>query len=117
MIQSTLFFYAHEAERFGVEEAIMLQHLRYWILKNKSENRNYANGHYWTYNSYRAFEAVFPFWTKAQIRRVLHSLEKQGVIRKDQLAGNSWNRTSWYTITSKKLLEVYKDKRYSKRGF
>ena len=61
------------AQKLGVNEAIMLQNIVFWLLKNKANGSNYYDGRYWTYNSHKAFKELFPFWTENQIRRILEN--------------------------------------------
>ena len=44
------------AEKYGVSEAILLQHLWFWIEKNKANEVNFYDGTYWTYNSIKALK-------------------------------------------------------------
>ena len=62
------------AKEVGVNEAIMIQNLVFWISKNKANEKHYHDGRYWTYNSQQALEEIFPFWSKYQIQRILKSL-------------------------------------------
>lgn len=64
------------AQKLGVNEAILLQNIVFWLL-NKANGSNYYDT-YWTYNSHKAFKELFPFWTENQIRRILESLWKRG---------------------------------------
>jgi hypothetical protein len=92
-------FAVEMACKYGVEEAIILQNLAYWILKNQANERHFHNGETWTYNSVKAFQRLFPFWTEKQIRRILTSLEQQGAIRTAQFGG--YNRETWYAVIDK----------------
>ena len=61
------------AQEIGVDEAIMLQNIIFWLVKNKANGTNHYDGRYWTYNSHKAFKELFPFWTENQIRRILEN--------------------------------------------
>ena len=50
------FFDIDIAKRYGVMSAVLLQNLQHWIEKNKANGKNFFDGHYWTYNSKKAFE-------------------------------------------------------------
>ena len=41
------------AAEIGLNEAIILQQIRYWEGINRDAGRNLKDGYYWTYNSYR----------------------------------------------------------------
>lgn len=86
------------AKKYGIEEAIFLENLIFWVIRNRANQKNYFDGRTWTYNSVRAFNVLFPFWTAKQIRRVLDSLLKQGVIVKGNYNKNPYDRTLWYAL-------------------
>jgi hypothetical protein len=69
------------AKEVGVEEALMLSHIEYWVRKNTANKKNFYNGHYWTYNTQEAFTIIFPFWSRQNIRRIISNLEKSGLLR------------------------------------
>ena len=48
------------AAKYGVEEAILLNHLWFWIQKNEANDRHFHDGLYWTYNIINAFSACAP---------------------------------------------------------
>ena len=86
------------AKKYGLEEAIFLENLIFWVIRNRANQINYFDGRTWTYNSVRAFNVLFPFWTTKQMRRVLDSLLKQGVIVKGNYNKNPYDRTLWYAL-------------------
>lgn len=88
------------AKLTNVNCAIILQNIFYWVEKNKANNIHLHEGKYWTYNSMKAFEELFPYLNNRQIRYALQTLEKEGLI----LTGNfneTCTRTLWYTVTDK----------------
>ena len=87
------------AAKYGVNEAIMLNNFIYWIAKNEANGKHFHDGRYWTYNSVAAFEKLFPFWTNKQVRNVLASLERQGVLLKGNYNERKYDRTCWYAFT------------------
>lgn len=87
------------AAKYGVNEAIMLNNFIYWIAKNEANGKHFHDGRYWTYNSVAAFEKLFPFWTNKQVRNVLASLERQGVLLKGNYNEQKYDRTCWYAFT------------------
>ena len=91
-------FDVQEAIEYGVDEAIMIWNLRFWILKNKANNKHLYDGKTWTYNSHEAFQRLFPFWTKDQVRRILERLLTKKVIIKGNFNNNSYNKTAWYAF-------------------
>lgn len=110
MIQDfTYTFNASTAKKFGVFEAILLYNLIFWIAKNEANGKHFHDGRYWTYNSVAAFEKLFPFWTRKQIRGVLDSLERQGVIMKGNYNEQKYDRTCWYAFTDEFLETMFPD--------
>lgn len=91
-------FDANIAALYGVDEAIMIANLQYWIRKNEANGKHYHEGRFWTYNSIEAFTKLFPFWTARQIRRILKSLEDNGVIVTGNYNTSAIDRTTWYAF-------------------
>ena len=97
------------AKQYGLEESILLENIYFWVKKNKCNNQNYHNGKYWTYNSIKAFSALFPYMSESKIYRALKNLEENGLIEISDFNENRYKRPSWYTLTEK-ALKLYNDK-------
>ena len=93
-------FSTKDAKQYGVDGAVMLHHIRYWIAKNEANENNYHEGQYWTYNSTKAFAQLFPFWTARKIGRVLKKLEDEGAIISGNFNGKRYDRTKWFTLSN-----------------
>ena len=87
------------AKKYGVEGAVMLSNLIFWIEKNKANDKHFYEGRYWTYNSTEAFTKLFPFWSRRQIQRILKNLKEQGAIEEGNFNKAGYDRTKWYTVT------------------
>lgn len=88
------------ATQYGVNCAVLLQNIYYWVEKNQANNKHFHDGYYWTYNSNKAFRQQFEYMTAKQIRHTLEVLQNEGLI----LTGNynkGCDRTLWYTVTEK----------------
>lgn len=92
------------AKQYGTDEAIFLENLIFWVIRNRENERNFFDGRTWTYNSVRALKSLFPFWSDYQMRRVLESLIKQGVIVKGNYNKNPYDRTMWYALADEEKL-------------
>ena len=99
-------FDVEHAKRWGVEEAIFLQNLIYWLRHNKANRKGHKDGHTWSYNTLEAFGELFPFWSVKQIRRIVASLVQQKVIIKGCYNDRAYDRTCWYALADESLLEL-----------
>lgn len=86
------------ATAHGVECAIMLANIEFWIAKNKANRKHFHNGRFWTYNSVKAWAELFPYWNQDKVRRVLEKLEEKGLILSDNFNQSPYDRTKWYTL-------------------
>ena len=96
-----IFFKSSVAKVVGVTGAILLNNMNYWINHNETNEKNFFDGCYWTYNSIKAFCEQFPFLSKNSITRALGKLEKDGYIKTGFHNENTWDRTKWYALTDK----------------
>lgn len=87
------------AEEYGIEEAILLQNIKYWIDKNRANERHFYDGRYWTYNSVSAFSELFPYIHEKKIYRALKNLEDCGLIISGNYNKAGYDRTKWYSVT------------------
>ncbi|UYB50206.1 hypothetical protein OCI51_26350 (plasmid) [Lysinibacillus capsici] len=62
------------AIQIGLNEAIIIQQVHYWLLLSKNER----DGFKWVYKKYEDWEEEFPFWSNSTIRRSIRNLEKKG---------------------------------------
>ncbi|HDR7566352.1 TPA: hypothetical protein QCX51_003607 [Bacillus mycoides] len=83
----------------GLNEAIIVQQIHYWLQKSNHE----YDGRKWIYNSAEEWKKQFPFWGIATIRRTFTKLENIGLL----LVGNynklKIDRTKWYSIDYERL--------------
>lgn len=85
------------AKEIGLNEAIMLQQIHFWLNKKK----HYKDKRYWVYNTYDEWVKQFPFWSKSTIRRTITSLENKKLIETGNYNKLSIDNTKWYTINYK----------------
>lgn len=89
------------AEEYGINAAIILENMRFWIDKNAANGVNYHDGRYWTYNSVKAFEVLFPYMKPSTIKRTLQKMEEDGLILTGNYNKSAYDRTKWYALTDK----------------
>ncbi|MDQ0242619.1 hypothetical protein J2S09_000155 [Bacillus fengqiuensis] len=90
------------ALELGLNEAIFLQQLHYWL----QGSRNERDGHVWVYNTYGKWQEQFPFWSISTIRRIIGKLETGGYIQTEQFNSSHNNQTKWYRIDYSKFGET-----------
>ena len=89
------------AKEYGILEAILLNNIWFWIEKNKANNTNFYDGYYWTYNSTRAFNELFPYVSQRQIQNALKKLIDNGILKTGNYNKVAYDRTLWYAFTEK----------------
>lgn len=113
------------AQVIGLNEAIVLQQVHYWIQgKREEQATQYVfEGRYWVYNTLPEWQKQFPFWGSNTVQRVFRSLEEpwrpsRGERRPDRgplLLSGLWNRrfkndpfdrTKWYAIDYEELTRL-----------
>ena len=87
------------AVKIGLNEAIILQQIHYWLLKSN----NVRDGYKWVYNSYSEWNKQFPFFSRNTMIRAFNSLEKQGLLITANYNKASFDKTKWYRIDYEKL--------------
>lgn len=97
-MSDTMSFRTDDAKKYGLKEAVILRNLRFWIKKNKANDKHFHEGRYWTYNSVTAFKKLFDFLTHKQIRGALDNLRKAGIVEAKNLNDDKRNSTLWYTV-------------------
>ena len=88
--------------KIGLNEAIVLQQLNYWI--NKSTNT--YDGKRWVYNTYNDWQKQFPWWSISTIKRSLQRLKKLDLIITANYNQLPQDRTVWYSINYDKINEL-----------
>jgi len=93
-----------EAQRFGVNEAIFLHNLKFWITHNMANDLHNHEDKTWTYNSRKALSQLFPYWSESQVRRITASLIENKVIKISSFNKARYDHTLWYTIIDSEVL-------------
>ncbi len=86
------------AKVVGIEKAVILSHINFWIEKNEADNTNFIDGRYWTFSTVKGFHKLFPYMTPKTIRRCLLQLEEDDYLTSSHLSDNPTNRTKWYSL-------------------
>lgn len=87
------------ATMLGLNEAIVLQQIHYWLGINQKNGTNFKEGRYWTFNSMKKWhEEAFPFWSVDTVKRIFKNLEDKGLLITGNFNKKGYDRTKWYTI-------------------
>ncbi len=90
------------AAAIGLNEAIVLQQIHYWLARSTTQKDGYA----WTYNTIQQWQEQFPFWSDDTVRRTLASLRKQGLLVGERLSENRFDKTLFYRIDYEQLARI-----------
>lgn len=82
----------------GINAAVIFYNICFWVEENMANERNLINGKYWTYNTVKAFQKIFPEMTSNQISYALKKLEDNGYIESAHLNDDPYDRTKYYTV-------------------
>ncbi|WP_333620391.1 conserved phage C-terminal domain-containing protein [Pantoea septica] len=82
--------------RIGLNEAIVLQQICYW-LEDTTAGVDH-DGRRWVYNTIDDWNEQFPWWSSDTVKRALTSLKKSGLIYVEQLKKTQHDRTNYYAI-------------------
>lgn len=92
------------ARLIGLNEAIVLQQVHYWISLNQKTNKNFYKNKYWVYNSISNWhEENFNFWSFDTVKRTFSKLVKSKILITDNFNKEKRDRTLWYSINYKTL--------------
>lgn len=95
------------AEVLGVNEAIIVQQIHYWLNINEKAKINFHEGRYWTYNTYENWQKTnFRFLSVPTLKRIFKKLEDKKILIKDNFNKSKYDRTLWVSINYDKLDEL-----------
>lgn len=95
------YFDVNIAKLYGVNCAVILQNIWHWVRKNEANGTNFHDGRYWTYNSTKAFQELFPYLSQKQIETALKKLRDEEIIVTGNYNTMKYDRTLWYAVTQK----------------
>lgn len=80
----------------GVVAAVLYKNIQYWCEKNRANEVHLHDGHYWTYNSVKAYKELFPEFTEQQVRNALKKLSEKEYIKIGNYNKDGRDRTRWF---------------------
>lgn len=94
-------------DKTGLNKAIFLNQLNYWIELNEKAGINFQDGYFWSYSSYpKMIKRDFPYWSVDTLKRAVTSLEKYGIVISANYNTMKMDKKKWYRIDYKRLQEV-----------
>jgi hypothetical protein len=94
------------AVAIGLNEAIFVQQLHYWLANPRIGVTDEADNTRWVRNTYTQWQRDnFPFWSVGTVRRIVDKLEENGIVlSRSDINKESRDRTKWYSIDYLALL-------------
>lgn len=87
------------AVKYGIVEAVLLNHFQFWIEHNAANETNFYDGRYWTFNSMKALGIIFPYLSGKKIRNALKHLQDEGLLLVGNYNKSTYDRTLWYALS------------------
>lgn len=94
------------AKAIGINNAIVVQQIHYWLELNKRAGRNFRDGRYWTYNSFERWNEQFAWWSLRTVKSIFKNLEERNILLSANFNALGIDRTKWYTINYQELDRV-----------
>lgn len=99
-------FCVEDAQLYGVECAILINHFRFWINQNSACKRNFFDGRTWMFQTQKEIAAIYPYWSEDQVQRNIKKLLDMGVIIKGNYNKSSYDRTVWYAFKVEEISTI-----------
>ena len=104
-------FSTDDAVDHGVDAAILLHNVRYWLDYARAHDEMKQDGYYWMFMTASKMQIIMPFWSENKIQKMLKRLVEKGTLITGEYNKSSWNRTKWYSMPefshSAKRLDLY----------
>ncbi len=94
------------ARVFGIEAAIFLQWLHYFMVVKSLQERPLHEGRMWVYNSYEDWHSHMNFLSLTGVTTAIRKMEALGVILSAQMGVNKFDRRKSYTIDYVRLSKL-----------
>lgn len=92
------------ATAIGLNEAIILQQINYWLHVRGGKD---ADGRHWIKHTISEFlEKDFPFWSRSTVKRAIANCKKKEFLLERNLNTAGFDKSKWYSIDEDKLNEV-----------
>ena len=94
-------FHKSLALTIGLNEAIILQYIHFWINSKRKEQEEV-----WIYKTYSQIQEELPFFSDSTIKRTIKKMLDLKILKKENRNKTKIDKTNWYTIDYQKLSEI-----------
>lgn len=95
------------ANVLGLNEAIVVQQIHYWLNINDKAKINIYDDKVWTFNTYENWQKEnFTFWSISTLKRIFKKLFDTKILIKGNYNKKKYDRTLWVTLDYNKLEEL-----------
>lgn len=91
------------AKEVGVNAAILLENIYFWVRKNEASGEHIHDGKAWTHTTRKVWAELFPYMTENQIQTATRKLKDAGLVEVEHHSENPFDRGNWYTVTDKTI--------------
>src|SRR5690554_219033 len=98
------------AKKYNINVAIFINNLIFWTRTNAASQSHYHEGRYWCYGTPAYFQNYFPYFTQKQIKYLIKQAIEFGLVVKGNFNKKGYDRTNWYSLSDKALLELNLDR-------
>lgn len=99
------------AEKYGISEAIIIQHFQFWINNNARLGKNWIEGRSWSFQTIEEIAAHYPYLSIPQVKRIIHNLVKQNILIKNNFNKSAYDRTVWYAFNNEEMFRIGRNRK------
>ena len=95
------------AVALGLNQAIVIQQIHYWLNENKARGLHFIDGKTWCYNTFEDWQKHnFPFFSMSTLKRIFKALEKDNWLFTKQPNLSNYDHTKWYSLNYENLQKL-----------
>lgn len=103
------YFNCDDAIKHGIEKAVLIYNLRFWLKINKANDTNIktkdGKKYYWSFNSVSALQELMPYFNQSSMQRWYKELERDGFIITGSFNKLKYDKTKWYTLPEFEIVD------------
>jgi len=93
------------ATKYGLEEAVIINQVRYWTSGSRTDEYKFHDGRYWVYKTYDEWHRELPFIPVRTLKRLLTSMVDRNLILTGNYSTGSHHKTKWYAVNEEVLCQ------------